>query len=769
MLQAPAILEVGKVEAQIVLQQWLHYTSIAKSMEHIAASGNLLDTVKSILPANVEEYLIDLIKQGKSELLLFVLDRNIPLPFSTNSIEDIVDMLPEDTATSVLIDVTQKLLEIHNKGLTRNMAHSGTFSGVSEQSMTTLIDILYNRAQQAAESGNDTTGAKSTAASDSLSLVLYLISLIDRLGIHSPITNSDEEKGEVSVIQEIREDLLKLQKHLQLQTIAHDILHLHDISFKEVIEYGFEGLMFDRLENLPEEDLSNFVEEKLVPLSQLFNIQSDHLLKQWIDETTGGSIIIAVDSDASMDDEEQEEDEENGARRYGDNTGSGNKNVHTCDLSRVILICGCIQNKTILAKATLMLFQIPSIEKKCMCLSKQQYITSSGLRLAELVSKAIENPPAEGSTDVTKSSNTGALDAKLKDQILEALRLFNIRLIAAKYHVQHFDVRDNFHLLATISIISGTLPSTSDNAAITPTTSLADAMKFALDGSTLRVDIKPMMLRRLFYFVTNSSPSVATSIGSSSNAEMENTSSSYDAEYNSILKHIPIRSVLRDVLLEFTLMTMEEINDICEQIKKKSKRSKTSASSTAGNNINDYQEDERSLCQSVVQFTKAAIKTVETYLDEFEDNQALAAQQRRSATSGVQSGGKFGRQGNSSSSSSSSTASICNHNVLHELKRLFQLQTVYHIYDFSLNDLRKHSSCKLLIEKLASTSVFDWLRRFDETDHEAVSGSSVEEDLEALSTDFNKLRRVCGLVQVSPELLVNAMSKKLLVSGKKVN
>jgi hypothetical protein len=718
------VIEIGRQESLLVVAKWVHWITIGQSLSEFGIVEFNEQVAPSLVIARrlslgaIENFVVDLLSEGQTDALLNLLDRLLPIPF-TNSIDVLIDSLPTEVTADQLISISQKLLS-SSPMLSKHKRH-----------LCALVDVLHNRAQDF---------ALSTTA-DALTLVLYLLSLIDQFS--ADLVDS-------APFLSVREKLASLHKHLQLQTIAHDILHLR-LSLSEVMDQGFEGLMFDRLDTLAESDVNSFIVDSLSPLCSLFSLSVDELLMQWIEYTTTNCWISASDSDCNEDDMIDDMDDdvnETSMRRDKDDFEAD------CELSRLILVTKAISHKSTLAKATLKMFQIPRVERKCVNTQTETFITPCGVSLCELASLALLH-----------------VDNHFRDQLVEALRLFNIKMLASKYNIEHFDVRDNHHLLATMAIIASTQPHSrhteQQSTATIATTSLGDAMKFALDGTTFRVDVKPIMLRRLYRFAS------LTSI----------EHSQYDAEYAAIIQHVPSRRSLQDILNEFVLLSFQEMNDLSNEVKVLATKKATSPDDdvameidgieapleghVAASSQNVDEEEELNPKFRLMRFTKCAIKTVETFLDEFDNDYSSPL----TSSSIVASSSSLGFQTNQMVSpkkewrrSISASSSVCTHDLLLELKRLFQLQSAYDIFDFSVLDLRRQLSCRALIERLTTIAVTQWMQQIDSS----ANSQSIDEQLNSFAAEFNKLRRVCGIVHVSHEMLVHSISKRLMINGKKV-
>eukprot|EP01033_Poteriospumella_lacustris_P010160 gene10160-7247_t len=198
-----------------------------------------------------------------------------------------------------------------------------------------------------------------------------------------------------------------LRTNLQTLLFATKIVvHCEEIfgveySLEEVHEAGIEGIVFERLDSATALDVQPMASEAIPQLAYSLGLVKDDLLLKWLQTTIESSILNEDENDETF-----------------------------VIVEKLVYVSLCIEDAKQASEAALRLFQIPQLEK----LLKR--MGSVGVQIVERASDlCVQLTDARG------------------EKLHEALRSYRLKVIAAKYGIEAFDIRDKNHVMMLVSII----------------------------------------------------------------------------------------------------------------------------------------------------------------------------------------------------------------------------------------------------------------------------------------------------------------------------
>jgi hypothetical protein len=745
----------GLQECLDVIHKWNCYLTLAKiyQQQFQAFETPWMHLMKSFLPLEVENTIETFFSDGRLKEILFLRNKNIfaelPLSSPTTGVHldggddellgQLLKRIPEIVPIDLMRDIFLTQLE---------KERSSVLSVLSQRSQGEEEDDIYQQdnelmiqeaflervfiiTQELFGRCRTQSLKKHSAVCENSSVYnpiehsyqtcVSILNFYYSLSFGSLNKDSSEEQDN-SVAQDLTQlihEISQFQNYLKILLLSTQILKYPEFKFQcdldDIISGGMKGLLFQVFDEFPLVQLKDFIAEKVDQFTGFFpDCDLDNLLKDWVESSIQQylldfNLIDGLGVDTSQNDMKISENTDldyRNARNYEINQ---KKNKELPILLRIILVLCCVKDSAI--QQTLLLlkfFQIPSLEMICN-LEKETVVGAE--------------QPQQGRklTDLLLSLSNALLlkvDGSLNDSLLEAVRLFRMKCISLSYHIESFDVKDPYQLSYVVSIIL-------NSKHISPATYLQDAIAFAMDGNTMRIDCRPSLIRIILHAIQEIDLSAETNNNSSSNNDT--------TDLKLLLKQIP-KFLFMKIFDDLVFYCCDQVNELC------------------GNNKifldSDYvieETTEEALKLFLQRTCRGCIKLIEFVNDELLYGNAAAA------------ASDYSTRTNRSSAKENTKYS----QTLTEMKKISQLQSNFQVY-LNLKNLNAVTDCKTLIEALAGEIVNKWKK--------ATSSSinSVETDVLALFNDCLKLKKICSVLNHSSQVYVLFITKQLIGLGKKV-
>jgi hypothetical protein len=577
------------------------------------------------------------------------------------------------------------------------------------------------------------------------------------------------------VTQEIVQECHRLLRDLHLQSALWSQWG-DRLSLEDTAEIGLEGLIFDRLWTVPERGLVGCVKASIEPLVIRFGDHDDvdETLYAWIEETMATQVI----ANGRTHSHEHEHCNKHG-RRLRSSLGGGDESFSSveeadeavaengrqegtkaadegsvCQLSRLVLVAGLIQDATCRARALLLLFKVPAVDSFAQTLGAGLTMME-GEGEDEDEGRCDENERCgdEKGGQTTEAVMTVELlceqakkvcprvDAVTAEALTEAIRLQRIKALAAGYGVTSFDPRDKHQIRSVATMMS---------LAVERPTALKDAVEFASSWGAGTADLTGLFTRAIVHRVLRKPPSASASASASTSASIsvpvpgagsdtvlaaDSTSKAVTANSESFADQLGrldkcIRDCLADVPSSKLLAVVEDtcsclllaLDDICYVEEETLQSGKTVTVKIGVVSSLQLRREAEVIVSGIVTITSA-------YLDGVRDegtrlsgyaltnnnaNTTANAYFSKAASNGAGGGSTAGSHvsmplSSSSTASSASAASKwassassswVNAAFLSYLKRLRSLQTDHQIY-LTMSGLKDSSTCKAVAVQLA--------------------------------------------------------------------
>lgn len=402
----------------------------------------------------------------------------------------------------------------------------------------------------------------------------------------------------------------------------------------------------------------------------------------------------------------------------------------SCSLTRLILVLSCLKSPNHQAASLLRIFQIPSLESMCSIpelgsvlesvqvpktICGSSGMNNIGCRLCDIVDDVLDS-----------------VDSVLREQLTEAVRLFRIKLIAKMYNVVNFQMKNVEHMMAAVSLI---INSRNNKGCV------EDAMKIAVDRGLLRVDIKASLVRVIIDSIQSPLNDYEDlKIELAEVVDMDFKSLDYDFQF--IFNFIP-RELITVVIEDCVTHCLDKVEDLSSRIV----------------SMNHNKDELRITKREIVLFTKGAIKLIEKYLDivhKCSESDAISLENANQLKKSFHPAkhGEFKH--------------LCTLELLQEFKRMLRLQYYYDIF-ISLSQLKKETANKILLENLSNNLVMQWLKQTSSSSAFNENPTQlIKDEVSRLFSECNKLKRICGLLHLNPQVYVVSIIKQMINSGKKV-
>ena len=265
----------------------------------------------------------------------------------------------------------------------------------------------------------------------------------------------------------------------------------------------------------PETELSQNVENYITPLVVKFNCNFDELVENFLsDSITRYLILPDCDDVADM--------------PIDDSFSAGIEDAErSMNLSRLVKLLGMISCPVRRAKSALMLLQLPATSETP---SKAPSPSGRNSSVVELINIA----------ESCVSTQSG-----IKDGLIEAIRMYQLKALAGRYNVCNIDIRDARQVRATVGIITSQIRGPSGELVIKK--SLEDAVKFAGAWGAASVDISAVYGRALIHCAGMVSETCATRAISREKISGGRRSGSMEGEEINRVRVEAIQSVLASV------------------------------------------------------------------------------------------------------------------------------------------------------------------------------------------------------------------------------
>eukprot|EP00981_Chlorochromonas_danica_P007566 scaffold1794_cov162-Ochromonas_danica.AAC.2 len=485
----------------------------------------------------------------------------------------------------------------------------------------------------------------------------------------------------------LRKQLEKLSHDLELQLALQDSLDLY-VPMEEIQEFGWDGLICERLDETPVNDMEAFIQDRLRGITESFGVDIDHILYEWVMDKIQTTVASMTCHEEGVGPVLYDDDEESSIGLIIHRLIAVTRVNHLGPLS-----IGCV----------LKIFQLCSLSSaKHFSESLNANATETiGLRLTQLA------------TDLIPKATL-----KEKEELMEAVRLFRIRLLAQQYGIEDIELRDNKQLAAAVAIIA--------NASDRPQ-SIEDAISFSMEDGMVRTDIRTALIRKLICFITSTPWD-----------DLQ-----YDKQFSFLLSQI-LPSLLKHILEDALAYCVEEHHEVCAAIDAVLSQRKTSTSARrvdqVDNTPTEVLEKHYAMANSLV---KGMIKLAEACVDKI-----------------------------SSSSDNKSRAFSATSELLPYYRRLLQLHSQYSLY-LSIDQLKSYDHCKEALKGMAIALTETWLGELPvRSSIPSSSGSqheqaAIAEDLEGLAGSVAKLQKISRLLEVSPQVFVKVITKIMIDKGRK--
>lgn len=714
-LNSQHMLDIGLFDCQIIVRRWKYYSAVAKQLALSVdlfphSQPQICDVMINILPGSIGKFCTSSIVDGNLKAVLFLRKKQIPfhirkpllsllreLPkypeIDSNDLVSTVEMLHQMQQRTIvsksdaLLDQTQFVLDLGNALYERCQFYVGIQS-------ENPVDVLRN-------------------AEKNLVIIQFVLNLLNSVSIDE--IDDKEIKRKFAEVSKLNNQLRTMKKNLQIQIIFEKLFSVH-IEYHEILRVGYEGLIFERIDSLPEDTLLEALLTKIPKLLEIAEMKFDSVLMQWIEDTLTSCVI------------------------YGAPSVDGDNN--TCSFTRLLLVAFCLVSFEKKAKAALLFFQIPSLEEIC---------SAQSVELNFLLTKFTSNHrkiDSRGINEIGKvlcefaETVIAAVELDIKEQLIEAVRLFRMKQIALFYKITNFQLKDFEHLIGSASLILNCKNTV---------TNVDDSLQFAIDRGLVRIDIRTSLVR----YITEIIESTDSTLFDNATDLIETSSSpdSCDTLFKGLENDLQLLlSVVPSKLLSFVVEDcivhcFESINALSQKYFDLSK-----------NKINSVGGDISSIDKEKVllmQLTKGSIKLMEISLDS-NHNDVPSSNCRfleeRTSVSTVDSN------------------SMCSLELLHDLKRMLLLQYHYGVY-IPLHDLRRENVKKKLIESLSIDLVSTWMKSTavnSKVSQSDISVETISQEVTALTMECNKLKRISGLLRVVPQHYILSVMKQLIHFGKKV-
>ncbi len=256
-------------------------------------------------------------------------------------------------------------------------------------------------------------------------------------------------------------NMLNLYLHMKLSFFVQCN---HAVTVEDIKRDGIKGIIFNILWSFEITNLETHVKTVIIPLLQEYKEDFNAVLADWISINVTKKLLFYDSKIENIDENEESFDSCSDAESDDDHT-----------LLRLLIAVNLLDNYDIKVKLILLLLSVPSIEK---------YPTSSFLRvdtggeyLIELANHLV-NYQQENS------------NYNLKESLIEAIRLYRMKMIARHYGIKSIDPRNPRHVRAAVALIS---------ANITGAQPILDAMDFINAWSTANYDMSGMLTRALVH------------------------------------------------------------------------------------------------------------------------------------------------------------------------------------------------------------------------------------------------------------------------------
>ena len=220
-------------------------------------------------------------------------------------------------------------------------------------------------------------------------------------------------------------------------TLESALLMSWDVLYplEQLLTMGLEGAVTNRLWSISGENIERDVETKISPMVTEFGADMDAVLVQWLNDAVQ-SLVVTTELEEGV-----PEGPEHGV----------------CSLKRLVNVAALISDNEKRSRAVLTLLQTPAADPSVGPISARRKEQGLGLGLESEGSTTCSVD--EGSAVVTqllslaRDSCHGGVRTETTDALTEALKIYRVRELAAKYHVFGIDVRDGHQLRDTLFII----------------------------------------------------------------------------------------------------------------------------------------------------------------------------------------------------------------------------------------------------------------------------------------------------------------------------
>lgn len=494
-------------------------------------------------------------------------------------------------------------------------------------------------------------------------------------------------------------------------------------SLEDVISLGFKGLAFDRIDCIPESELIQDINLKIMPLIESFyELGMDSLLMGWIKESIAIRIVIAGD-DLTNDADEKE----------------------NCSFTRLVKVTSLIQDKNIQAKMVLTLLQMPVLEEmsnvnKSLDNDEDDNIYNNLSKKCSKQSRASLHYESTRILCDLAATTYDYVDVATREALVEATRLLKVKAIASNYGIESFDPRNSKQVRAVVAIIANSVDHVN---------AIQDAVEFAASWGSNSIDVNAVLTRALILRATNST------IYSGNNMRFE-------VDLKQTLEVLPMnrKHIIIEDALKYLIDELEEATEylVYDPIINKVLLVDPKVSNT----------DEVLNAEMIVRSTMILVSFYIDFVKADATTDSNSKQNSNSDSTQTTSfiAGTFIAKKRTVRAQSSMNRFWINSELLNNLKRVHNLQT-YGIY-LCLNDLENKEICQAVVSKLAKSRGLFLLQSLNESD--IYNKSIVQQHLTHLNTPLNSTcRKICVLLNICTTFFIHTTMKFLVESSETVS
>ena len=363
----------------------------------------------SLLPSQVQDTVLRLLQEGQLKQATFIAAGYMRGPLPLQFFKALYS-IPTDTDTDTTVPVpvpVQDILHWIRDVILPRIRSTAPISTVSSDAAALSSTAQLLRVAEYLCTTAKRSELRSGRPFDALQYVSLAIQVTSTISFNA---NNETTRGFLSQIR-------TLSSNFHLQASIWSIWH-EPISLHEVERLGADGLVFDRLDNLPEDQLVRDIEESISPILTRLGLDLDSVLSRWVADVLKSCVILG----AGIGNEESEEEQ---------------SKARTCSLTRLVVVLSRIRDKNVAAKLVLDLFAKPAVDGSVSQLQQSAVATSTSKMLCDLASTVCE-----------------FVDTNTRFRLTEARQKLKLKSLAISYNIDGFDPRKPTQVRRAIGIIA---------------------------------------------------------------------------------------------------------------------------------------------------------------------------------------------------------------------------------------------------------------------------------------------------------------------------